>query len=62
MQWTESERAYVRANAGNLVDREIAANLTRITGHFVTAHAVRQQRQRMGLRKARGRRVCRLEV
>jgi hypothetical protein len=61
MQWTDLERAYILANAAILIDREIAANLTRITGHLVTLQAVRDQRLRMGLRKARGRRVCRLE-
>jgi hypothetical protein len=59
--WTEHEKEYVRANAGILKDRELAADLTRITGRAISIQGARRQRQKMGLRKKRGRGLCQLE-
>jgi hypothetical protein len=58
--WSESDREYIRANAGVLTDEVIAANLTRITGRPISLQAARKQRQLMGLRKRHGRGICKL--
>lgn len=58
--WSDSDREYIRANAGVLTDEVIAANLTRITGRSITLQAARKQRQLMGLRKRHGRGICKL--
>jgi hypothetical protein len=58
--WKESEREYVRENAGRLTDAEIAARLSKHSGREVSLQAVRKQRQKMLLRKCQGRSVCRL--
>lgn len=58
--WNESERTFVRDNAGILTDKEGAEQLSRITGRRVTLHAWRKQRQKMGISKMPGRGICRI--
>lgn len=59
--WTDAEREYIRKNAGILKDRQIAVNLTKITGRKITADSVSQQRRRvLGIKKAHGHGVCRI--
>jgi len=58
--WNESERTFVRENAGVLTDKEGAEQLSRITGRRVTLHAWRKQRQKMGISKMPGRGICRI--
>tara|TARA_Y100000310_G_C20354760_1_gene656090 strand:+ start:376 stop:600 length:225 start_codon:yes stop_codon:yes gene_type:complete len=58
--WNESERKFVRDNAGILTDKEGSEQLSRITGRRVTLHAWRKQRQKMGISKMPGRGICRI--
>ena len=58
--WSESERNFVRDNAGILTDKEGSEQLSRITGRMVTIHAWRKQRQKMGISKMPGRGICRI--
>lgn len=61
VHWNDHEREYVRANAGIMTDAELGANLTRITGRYISIFAAREQRQAMGLKKKAGRGVCKLQ-
>ncbi len=56
--WTEVDRKFIRENAGHMKDAEMAVKLTRATGRLVTIHALRKQRQKMGISKKPGRGVC----
>ena len=56
--WSETERDYIRENAGKLKDKELAAKLTQITGRVISLQAVRKQRQKLGIAKAPGRGKC----
>jgi hypothetical protein len=53
-EWTEAERNYIRKNYTRLGDKEIALNLSRLTGVPVTWNVVRDCRQAMGLAKPKG--------
>jgi hypothetical protein len=55
-KWTERDKEFLRDNAESMTDEEIAKQL----GKF-TAAAVRKMRQRLGIRKQRGRGVCGLD-
>jgi hypothetical protein len=55
-KWTERDKEFLRDNAASMTDEEIAKQL----GKF-TAAAVRKMRQRLGIRKQRGRGRCGLE-
>jgi len=59
--WNEIERQFIRENAANVTDEEGARLLSDIAGRTITVHAWRKQRQKMGLKKAPGRGVCKLE-
>jgi hypothetical protein len=61
MQWTDAEREYVRANANTMTDEVIAHNLTLITGRPIDKRSARWQRRQMGIKKMRGRGICRVE-
>ncbi len=56
--WKEHEKAFIMENASTMKDKDIAANLSKTTGRVVTIQAVRKQRQKMGITKARGRGIC----
>ncbi len=56
--WKEHERAFIRDNANTMKDRELAIKLSKISGRTVTVQAVRKQRQKLGITKARGRGLC----
>ena len=59
--WNEIERQFIRENAGNVTDENGARLLSEIAGRTITVHAWRKQRQKMGLKKAPGRGVCKLD-
>lgn len=59
--WSDSEKEFVRQNAGLLKDEEIAASLSRLTGHAFTLYAVRKIRKQLGIHKQRGRGVNRID-
>jgi len=56
--WKENEKNFIKENAQTMKDKEIAENLTKISGRVVTVQAVRKQRQKLGITKARGRGIC----
>lgn len=56
--WKEHERMFIRDNANTMKDKELAVKLSKITGRLVTVQAVRKQRQKLGITKARGRGIC----
>ena len=56
--WKEHEKAFIIENAQTMKDKDIATNLTKISGRVVTIQAVRKQRQKLGITKARGRGIC----
>jgi hypothetical protein len=58
--WTKAELKFIRKNADRVKDKDLAEQLTRITGRQVTLHAVRHVRLRLGIMKAAGHGVCRV--
>jgi len=56
--WTNGEKAFIRDNADRMIDKELAAQLTKTSGRTVTIQAIRKQRQKLGIQKARGRGIC----
>lgn len=56
--WTEAEKRFIRENASRLKDHELAARLSQILGRPISMASVRQERQRMGIKKKHGRGVC----
>tara|TARA_R110002020_G_scaffold193389_9_gene393640 strand:+ start:2034 stop:2249 length:216 start_codon:yes stop_codon:yes gene_type:complete len=61
-KWTEKELQYIRENCQDLKDRELAAELSKLSGRTVSLGAVRKMRQRLGIEKKSGRGVCGLKV
>jgi hypothetical protein len=61
-KWAEKDLQYIRENAESLKDKELAAELTRLSGRPVSLGAVRKMRQRLGIGKKSGRGVCGLKV
>lgn len=58
IKWTETEKDFIRANAANMKDKDLAEELTSIAGREVTLEAVRKVRQKLGIRKKSGRGIC----
>ena len=58
--WTPLEEQFIRENAGKVTDSVVAMQLSEITNRPITIESWRNKRQKMGLRKAHGRGVCRL--
>lgn len=58
--WTPIEEQFIKENAGRVSDEVGAAQLSKIVGREITVYAWRKKRQKMGLRKAPGRGVCKL--
>lgn len=56
--WTEAEKMFIRQNAGRLKDKEMALELSKISGRIVSLHALRKQRQKMHIVKECGRGRC----
>ena len=60
--WTETEKQYIRENAGVLKDCKVADMLTQMTGRKISIQSVRKQRQKLGIYKVSGRGFCQLRV
>ena len=58
--WSEQEKVFIRNNSGNITDAEGARQLSAISGRTISVHSWRKQRQKLELKKAPGRGVCRL--
>lgn len=61
-KWTPAQLEYIRANAGKMKDKDIAAELSRLSARTISLQSIRKQRQFLGLKKAQGRGVCSLIV
>lgn len=57
-KWGLSEDQYIRNNAATLKDEQIAESLTKLLGRSVSTQAVRKRRQKLGIRKQKGRGKC----
>lgn len=53
-KWSNAELLFIRENV-SLSDKNIASELSRITGQIITDSMVRRQRRAMGVAKKRGR-------
>jgi len=60
-KWTYEQKEYIRANAADVTDKQIAIELSKMAGRKVTLSAVRKTRQRMGIKKASGRGISALK-
>ena len=58
--WNSAEREYIRKHAGSVKDKDLAAQLSTMTGRKVSLQAVRKQRQKMGISKNPGRGKCQI--
>lgn len=59
--WTDAEKEYIRNNAATKKDRELAEELSKMSGRNVTIAAVRKQRQALKIFKSSGRGKCQLK-
>jgi hypothetical protein len=53
--WTQAEKTYIINNANKLSDAQISVELTRITGRTITPNCVKKKRQKLKIKKIRGR-------
>lgn len=53
-KWTQADIDFIVQNKG-LLDKEVAAKLSQITGQIITPSMVRRQRRKSGIQKTRGR-------
>jgi len=60
VKWSVEDRQFIRDNAANMKDKELALALEQRTGRSVTLGSVRKIRQRMGVNKKGGRGICEL--
>ena len=58
--WNSFEEQFIRDNAHKLTDKAGALALSKITGRLISTYAWRKKRQKIGLRKAHGRGICKL--
>jgi hypothetical protein len=59
-KWGLSEDQYIRNNASVMKDEQIAGNLSKLLGRSISIQAVRKRRQKLGIRKQKGRGKCAL--
>lgn len=55
------EKNFIRTNASKKTDKQIAEELSGLTGKTFTLSAVRKMRQRMNIKKKHGRGKCELD-
>lgn len=53
-KWTQSELEFINNNK-EMLDKDLAAKLSEMTGHQVTTPMIRRQRRKFGFKKGRGR-------
>lgn len=58
--WNHEDRQFIMSNANDMTDEQLAKYFTNRLNRNVTLHAVRKQRQKLGLTKKPGRGVCEL--
>jgi hypothetical protein len=60
VKWTEEEKDYIRDNAQTMKDKDLAKNLSDMSGRTITVDALRKVRQKLGIKKKHGRGICAL--
>lgn len=60
VKWTEEEKDYIRDNAQTMKDKDLAKNLSDMSGRTITVDALRKVRQKIGIKKKHGRGICAL--
>ena len=58
IKWTEKERQFIIDNAATMKDKDLAEKIRQIADRTVTLDAVRKVRQKLGIKKKRGRGIC----
>ena len=58
IKWSEKERQFVIDNAATMKDKDLADKISQMAGRTVTLDAVRKVRQKLGIKKKRGRGIC----
>jgi len=58
IKWTEKERQFIIDNAATMKDKDLAEKISKMAGRTVTLDAVRKVRQKLGIKKKRGRGIC----
>ena len=58
IKWTEKERQFIIDNAATTKDKDLAEKISQMAGRTVTLDAVRKVRQKLGIKKKRGRGIC----
>lgn len=59
-KWGISEDQYIRNNAATHKDEQIAEKLSKLLGKPISTQAIRKRRQKLGIRKQKGRGKCAL--
>ena len=58
IKWTDKERQFIIDNAANMKDKDLAERISEMADRTVTLDAVRKVRQKLGIKKKRGRGIC----
>jgi hypothetical protein len=58
VKWTDKERQFIIDNAATMKDKDLAERISEMAGRTVTLDAVRKVRQKLGIKKKRGRGIC----
>ena len=58
--WSDVEKNFIRDNAATMKDGDAAEALSKIVGRPISVYAWRRQRQMMGIKKGRGRGICKV--
>lgn len=59
--WSEAEKQFIKNKAGTVKDAELVNELMKFSGRKISLQALRKKRQELGIYKARGRGVCKIE-
>jgi len=60
--WTDEEKDFVRDNASTMKDEDMAKELSKLANRTVTLQSVRKCRQKLGIKKKRGRGICGIDM
>ena len=60
--WPDSLKVEIDKKCKEMTDKQLAIHLSQLAGYEIKIENVRKQRQRLGLKKVRGRGVIRLEA
>jgi len=59
-KWEKEQTEFIKANAAKMKDQEMLKHINAMSDHKVTLAALRKYRARLGIKKQRGRGVCRV--